>query len=759
MDDLLLNLFRDEVRRGVQTLNEGLVALEQDASNPAIIEPLMRAAHSIKGAARVVAIEPVMRVAHAMEDCLVAAQHGQLALSSIGIDVLLQGVDCLTQTASAVGPDFDQWVSDHQAETDGLLDRLRAVREGRLADSTAATSAAAAVESVATAPAIVREAAPTPAAKPPGEPATGVQRVTAESGDSVVRVAAHSLTRLLGLAGESLVEARWLQPFAKSLVNLRRDQDRLADMLDELGRTVPSHEGTGGPHEMIDDMRQRVGDCRRQLVDRIEAFENHARVSDDLNSRLYNEIIASRMRPFADGSQGLPRLVRDLARDLGKKVRLQITGDDTSVDRDVLERLDAPLNHLLRNAIDHGVELPADRIAAGKPETASIRIDARHIAGMLVITVTDDGRGIDVERIRAKVVQQNLASAELAARMSESELLEFLFLPGFSTRQNVTDVSGRGVGLDVVRTMVVSVHGSIRVQSQPGRGTTFHLHLPITLSVLRAVLVDIGGEAYAFPHNRIDRLLRLPRGELHSLEHRHYFTLNGRHIGVALARQLLRLEGRTDQEELPLVLFSSHFEEYALVVDAFLGEQDLVVRPLDARLGKVPNINAAAVLDDGSPVLIIDLDDVRVSITRLLETGRLERTDQRITRAGTRRKRILVVDDSITVREVERQLLTIRGYEVAVAVDGADAWDAVRSDAFDLIVTDIDMPRLDGLEFTRRLKRDERLKAIPVVVVSYKERETDRLRGLEAGANYYLTKSSFHDESLLEAVADLIGEP
>jgi two-component system sensor histidine kinase and response regulator WspE len=781
LDDFLLSLFRDEVGKFVQMLNDGLVALEQDTTNTQPIEPLMRAAHSIKGAARVVSVEPALHIAHAMEDCFVATGQGKLTLSSGSIDVLLEAVDWITRIAAAVGPDFATWVEQQQPAMNELLERLRGVREGRAvesrsgeasrpalgpAESSATSSAPPAVPTAADDVAQVQPAqatdpiVATTVAVQPGAVTSPGPRASAESGQSVVRVAAHSLTRLLGLAGESLVEARWLQPFAKSLLNLRREHDRLADLLEGLDRTLPDSGRNAGSFDMIVDMRQRLAHCREQLTDRIEVFDNHGRTSDDLNTRLYNEIIASRMRPFADGTLGFPRLVRDLARELGKKVRLEVTGEETTVDRDVLEKLDAPLNHVVRNAIDHGIETPADRVAAGKPETAQLRINARHSAGMLVISISDDGRGIDVEEIRAKVVERKLATVELASRMSNSELLDFLFLPGFSTREQVTEVSGRGVGLDVVQTMLRSVHGSVQIQTQPGRGTTFRLQLPVTLSVIRAVLVEIGGERYAFPHNRIDRLMRLPRTDLQSLEHRHYFTVEGRHVGVVMGRQLLRLEGQVAHEELPLVFFSSHSDEYAIVVDAFLGEQDLVVRPLDSRLDKVPNISAAAVLDDGSPVLIIDLDDVRTSITRLLETGRLERVNVvDIPRAARNLKRILVVDDSITVREVERQLLAARGYEVVVAVDGVDGWDAVRSSRFDLVVTDIDMPRMDGLDFTQRIKRDEGLRAIPVVIVSYKDSDTDRFRGLEAGANYYLTKSSYHDKSLLNAVEELIGVP
>ena len=360
--------------------------------------------------------------------------------------------------------------------------------------------------------------------------------------------------------------------------------------------------------------------------------------------------------------------------------------------------------------------------------------------------------------------------------MTDAELYEFLFLPGFSTRGEVTELSGRGVGLDVVHTMATSVGGTVRVQSQLGRGTSFHLNLPITLSVIRAVLVDVAGEPYAFPLNRIDRLLRVATDTIGSVEQRQFLRVDGQNVGVVLGTQILRMTKRPTASlpgtetatisttppacaELFVVLFSNHADQYGLLVDGFLGEQDLVVRPLDHRLGKVPNVSAAAVLDDGSPALIIDVDDVRRAIERLLETSKLERTDESNRRQGEgRKKRVLVVDDSITVREVERQLLSSRGYEVTVAVDGADGWNIVRDGDFDLVISDVDMPNMNGIEFTKKIKEDSRLQRLPVVIVSYKDSEEDRMKGLDAGANYYLTKSSFHDESLIEAVYTLIGD-
>jgi two-component system sensor histidine kinase and response regulator WspE len=561
----------------------------------------------------------------------------------------------------------------------------------------------------------------------------------------------------MGLAGESLVEARWLQPLSDSLQHLKTQQAHLGDELDELLQLFPADARSQRGRELVAEIRRRLVECDRLLADRIVAFENHARRSDDLNSRLYREVISSRMRPFRDGVQGFPRLVRDLARQLGKQAHLEVVGEMTEVDREILEKLDAPLNHLLRNAVDHGLESPEQRLALGKPETGTLRLEARHVAGMLSITLADDGCGIDLERLRGKVVARELTTADMAAHMSEAELLEFLFLPGFSTAENVTEVSGRGVGLDVVHSMVHAVGGQVRIETGAGQGTRFHLQLPLTLSVIRAVLVQIAGEPYAFPHNRIDGLVRIDGDDLRSLADRQYFELNGENVGTVLARQVLGLPvDEASGNDVCVVLFSNRGRRYGLIVDRFHGEQDLVVRPLDARLGKVPNVSAAAILDDGAPVLIVDLDDLHRSIERLLHEGHLRRAG-RTSGQETPRKRILVVDDSITVREVERQLLSSCGYEVETAVDGIEGWNVVRDGRFDLVVTDIDMPRMNGIDLVHRMKAEPRLQSIPVVIVSYKDRQEDRRQGLDAGANFYLTKSSFHDETLIEAVQELIG--
>lgn len=728
----MAELFRVESEAQAQVLTSGLLALERDPANGSQLEALMRAAHSIKGAARIIGLHPAVSVAHAMEDCFVAAQQGALVLGRTHIDLLLAGVDMIGRIAQSSEAEMAHWKVS--GEIDAFLTGL----------SSAGTKAEA----------------PSPARTPVTAPVSP-QSSDIEAADRVLRVTADHMNRLLGLAGESLVEARWLDPFSRSLLRLKRMQQELGKAVESLrdslaAQPIPEHAQT-----CLASVQQRVGECRQFLGARLVELEMYDRRSANLSHRLYDEALALRMRPFADSAQSFPRRIRDLARSLGKEVRLEIVGDQTQVDRDILEKLEAPLQHLLRNALDHGIEFPEERIAAGKPREGTIWLEARHSAGMLLVTVRDEGRGIDVEAVRRAVVARQLTNAETAANLSDAEVLEFLFLPGFSMKANVTDISGRGVGLDVVQVTTKQLRGSIRISSQPGRGTTFQIQLPLTLSVLRALVVEIAGEPYGMPLGAITRTLKLRKSEIENLEGHPHFAFEGQRIGLVTARQILEKDsGVADGAELSVVIIGERENRHAVVVDRFLGERELVVQPLDSRLGKIKDISAGALADDGTPLLIIDVEDLVRSVERLASAGRLKGVDHQAASGNSlTRKRVLVVDDSLTVRELERKLLEGRGYEVEIAVDGMDGWNALRTGNHDLVITDVDMPRMDGIALVSLIRKDPNFKSKPVMIVSYKDREEDRARGLEAGADYYLTKGSFHDESLISSVEDLIGTP
>jgi len=415
---------------------------------------------------------------------------------------------------------------------------------------------------------------------------------------------------------------------------------------------------------------------------------------------------------------------------------------------------------MIRNALDHGIEQPDERISMGKPKKGTIKLEARHSAGMLSITVSDDGRGVDLEKLRHAIVEKKLCTPDMAADLSEHELLEFLFLPNFSTKKNVSKVSGRGVGMDVVHSVISEVRGKIRSSTKLNEGSSFELQLPLTLSVLRALLTEVNGESYAFPLVSIDRVLQLTQDQIQEVEGRQYFTSNARRVGLVSAQQIFRTDtpSEINDDFIYVIVFSDRMNVYGLTVDKLRGVRDLVVQRIDPRLGKIKDINSASILEDGTPVLIIDVEDVFRSLDQLISGNRLMRIGRDDDFRESKTKRILVADDSITVREVEKKMLTSKGYEVDVAVDGMDAWNTIRANSYDLVVTDIDMPRMNGFELVSLIKNDPNLHNIPVIIVSYKDREEEKNRGLEVGADFYLTKGSFQDKALINAVLDLIGE-
>lgn len=814
----LLELFREEVETQTALLTTGLLELERRPASPPQLEALMRAAHSLKGAARIVGLTPAIRVAHGMEDCFVAAQRGQFRLGPAEVDALFRGVDLLQQLGCRAGPDREMWVQTNARSLEECVHQLRALA------SQAGSPPARRAE----------DGAPATA---DGTPAAGCQLLPQDStsprpdgtlqpvapmtlhwdgmpmpppAERVLRLAADQLNRLLGLASESLVETRWLSPFTANLQRLRRDQvdleTRLARLANTLRDAAPGlgHSTSGvrllSPASpalrQLEDMAAHLRHCRACLDEQVAELDQQERRSGQHARRLYLEVLRTRLRPFSDGVRSFPRMVRELARALGKEVRLEISGEQTSVDRELLEQLETPLAHLLRNAVDHGCEPPTVRQQRGKPPVATLHLEARHCAGQLQIIVADDGAGVDLEAVRAAVSRQGLAVARAGdretagsvsiARLAEAELLEYLFLPGFTLKPEVTELSGRGVGLDLVRNRVKSLRGRVRVSTLAGQGTRFELQLPLTHSVVRVLLVEIGGEPYALPLGSLDCVLRVPRTEVETVAGQPQIRRQAEALGLVAAQALfvtggpgqetnealgarcggVKTAGRaghrtldTVGDTLSVVVLGEGARQFGLVVDRFLGESELIVQPLDPRLGKVHDISAAAVLADGTPVLIVDTDDLVRSVEKHVARGFPSRPglgEPEV--APRRRKRVLAVEDTPTVRELERQLLLGGGYAVEVAVDGVDGWNAVRTGEFDLVITDVDMPRLDGIALTRLIRQDSRLESLPVMIVSYKDRAEDRLRGLEAGADYYLTKSDFHDQKLLQAVADLIGE-
>jgi two-component system sensor histidine kinase and response regulator WspE len=600
---------------------------------------------------------------------------------------------------------------------------------------------------------------PASALEPVVAPAPSEPEELAAPASPAARAAIQNYDQLLALASESRINAHQLAPVISSLHRFKRNQASLFQAIEQLHEALV-RSADPGLIEKAALALQKTHPLKQQLHDHMADIDSYERRLLSVSNNLVDEVLTLRMRPFRDGVHAFGRMVRDLARSLGKDAQLTISGEDTPVDRDILSKIEGPLNHILRNAVDHGLETPDQRRAAGKPAAGAIRLEAMHRNGMLSIVISDDGHGVDLERIRQAVVGRKLASVTMAAAMSPAELMEFLFLPAFSLKETASAISGRGVGLDIVQQAIRAQNGSVRIESEPGKGFHTFITLPLTQSIVRALVVEVQGEAYAIPIVKVERVLKLPQSELHTLESKQFFDVGGEHLGLVSAAQVLELgQMAPPAGDLAIVVVGSGARRYALVVDAIRGEQSLAVQPIDPVFGKMRDISSAALLDDGAPVLILDVADLLLSIDKLLHEGALHQLAQPGEHERRKAKRVLVVDDSLTVREMERKLLMGRGYQVDIAIDGIDGWNVVRSGDYDLVITDVDMPRMDGVELVSLIRKDIHLHKLPVMIVSYKDRPEDRARGMTAGADYYLTKGSFHDETLLDAVVDLIGEP
>ena len=714
-------LFLEESKNHLASISETLVELEGDFTNARKLEKLMRSSHSMKGASRVVGLTDIVVFTHEMENCFVSAQKAKIELNTNSLDILLSATDFL------VGLCDTGFEAMNRARYNLLLENLKSVESGQ-SDSIKVSS-------------LLRT--------------QNTSNTNAKRDDAYVRVSAKSLSSLMELSAEILIENRRIENYRESSVSIKESQEQIVRQLESAMVSIEGSQGSEAAIARLEQLRKSM----RALVDlsreQAESLGEYSRRNVMLSGRLYAEVSASRMRPFSDGITMFPRLVRDLAKESGKKISLEIHGKDVPVDRDVLERLESPITHLLRNACDHAIEIPQERLRLGKYETGKIVLSAWHSSGFLMLQIKDDGAGLDEQKIRAKILERNLVSADILEKMSADEVYEFLFLPNFTTKENVTELSGRGVGLDVVQTMLREVGGSISVSSQRGVGAEFTMKLPITRSVIKSLTVLIGREPYALPLGRIYRTLKLSPSEIFSIDGVRMFEFEGRNVRLFSTYEILGL-GRVQQHisnEIYVVVLSNKTNVFGFEVDELPNESELVVRPLHECLGKIPCVSATSLNEDGLPVLILDADDLIVYAEKFTERG-LASIGEVLNETQKTKKSVLVVDDSATVRETQRKILESEGFEVDTAVDGMDGWNSFRLSRYDIIVSDVDMPRMTGFELVEKIRSVD--SKIPIVIVSYKDRTEDRARGIVAGANAYLTKSSFQDDSFLMTIRSLL---
>ena len=713
-------LFALEVEQQTAEVTRHLLQLEAYPDRREPIRPLLRAFHSIKGAARTVGVNEIVELTHLLEDKFAAIVKSSSAFDSGFIELALLSVDAMKARANDLG-------NTNAGE-------LKALNAQLVAGAALAAASTAAVDVTTIAPASLSGAL---------------------EDDPVLRVRASQISHLINLASSVNVEGQRLDGFTQTQLRLRRQLTGVRWHVDEILQRHALTLQSSGLGAELSSLRARLDRARFTQNTTVDDFSAFARGSQQLNTRLLHAASGTRLRPFGDLTGGYPRLVRDLARKLGKQVRLVIEGERLDVDRDVLFALDMPLTHLLRNALDHGLEVPAVRRASAKPAEGQLKLTASFRGGLLVVELSDDGAGVDPEKVRRRLVETGHFDRETAALLDLNALHESLFVAGFSTRDKVTETSGRGIGLDAVQQMVRDIDGTTRLESKFGEGTRFEIQVPISRAMLRALLIEVEGELCAFALTRVSRVVRATARELVVDGGIRYLPFEGKNIGlVGLAEQLEF--GRTRyRETVSIVVFEQLGRAVGCVVDRIVGEADLATQALDRRLGRVSDVASVALTSEGVGVIVLDVDDILRSAFDPRRRVLARSVDE--APVVVHGKRVLVVDDSISVRELERQLLSAAGFQVEVAIDGEDAWQKLNHSDFDLMVTDIDMPRLDGLALTRSVRQDARLRSLPVIIVSYRNSPEDHARGMAVRADRYLTKNDFDDERFLSAVIDLIG--
>ena len=540
--------------------------------------------------------------------------------------------------------------------------------------------------------------------------------------DELIRVRAARLGVLDELVSELSITHLRLQSCEDQLRRLLQDLDK-----GQLGTQAAASALRQALHEFRDDSR----DVRRAA------------------QRLQRLAVDVRLRPVEHLLDLVPREARELARKLGKEVRVRLAGVETEIDRVILERLRSPLTHLVTNALDHGLESPAERLAAGKPAEGLMEVSAGQEGGQVVIRVRDDGRGVDVNRVRQLAVQRGLVDEAAARALSDEEAAELIFVPGFSTRTSASILSGRGVGMDVVRRTVEELGGEVTLQSVSGQGTTTTIRLPLTQLVTRAAFVRAAGQQFAVPTESLQESLRIPIERVSSFAGRSTVILAGRSVPVLRLARFLGQRELPDAPELPVLLLRHADDLLALVVEELLEERSVVVKPLGWPLDQVPGWSGVVHLPTGEVALLLHVPD-------LFALARSGGEAPPAARAPAARRTILVVDDSIVSRQLVGRHVEALGFDLLSAVDGLDALSLLERVVPDLVITDLEMPRLGGLGLVRRIKADERLVGVPVIIVSTRGSPADRQAGLEAGADAYVTKAELSEKTLRRAIERLL---
>lgn len=786
-----ISKFQEEAQDLLQRLNEGVITLEAEPDNRELIDQMMRDAHTIKGSSRMVGLIEISDVAHWLEDIMVKVRDREMAYTSDMTDSFFEALDAIVYLTDNAGVNVDDAL-----DLDGLKTKLAAIAAGGEAPAAEAQpEAAASGDAAGPAPkkkGRKKAAEPTPEPEPaaegddePGDEddeahaeedheahadapdAPAAARATHGQASDVglkrkeqttIRIRTAQVDGLLNLISEVVIGQIKAEQRANEMRTLQQQSLELWQSWSRVKQALSAYTA-GESLEIAEDeinlLDGLLADHRRAVTTFSKGYtEDVSRISLVVND-LQEQGMRLRMLPANTIFQTFPRAMRDLAKQFRKEIDFILEGGDTELDKKVLEEINDPLVHIMRNAVDHGVEDAETRKKLGKPAVGTIRLGARQEGDRIVIEISDDGAGIDPDRVRASAVRKGYITDAEASSMSDREATYLIFEAGFSTAAIITEISGRGVGMDVVREFVVEkLKGSLDVQSEIDKGTTFRLTIPLTLAIIRALLLRVGDQTFALPTASIEETLRIDPAEIIKVEGREVIRRQRRTVPLVRLSEILGVvEHGPEGSKQPIVTIGYSGHRMGFIVDAFQGEQQIVIKPLGSHLKKIDNVAGVTILGAGEIVPILNVPDIMTNART--RSGQRVGPAVKVEREGPRS--ILLCEDSFTTRELERSIFEAAGYTVEAAADGSIGYTKLKEGLrVDAIVTDVQMPNMTGFELTKAIKSDPQLADIPVIIVTSLERDEEKAEGIEAGADAYITKSVFNQDTLLDTVERLI---
>jgi two-component system chemotaxis sensor kinase CheA/two-component system sensor histidine kinase and response regulator WspE len=699
--------FIDEANGHLQTVKEGAFLLSSGQNTDAQIGEMFRAAHTLKGGARMLKLQSIADVTHQLEDILSELRDKKLAPDQTLGTLILQATDYLSnQLAQLSASEGNNQLPPADA---ALCERLARASRGETEIETT---------KVATAPV--------------EKPATldAVESGVKQAGS--VRVKLEKLDDLINILGEVVASHDRLEQQVQALSNLA---PRLAQMDAE-------------------HLRQQIQQFSRKLKEDFQV--QHLQMYE-----LYDVATTIRMLPMSTLFEPVSMQVRELAGSLNKQVDCRILGGEVEIDRQLIDRLSEPLTHLLRNAVDHGLCEPAERLASGKSARGTITLTTQQDGRGILLRVEDDGRGLDYQAIRAKAVARGLVDADAVEKLSELECNELIFHPGFSTSKIVTELSGRGVGLDIVRkTIVADLQGTLQVHSRPGQGTTFIIRLPISLAMMRILQFKQQNHLFGLSAQYVVEVVKYSRDEIRDIAGRPAIILHNEFIPVISAAELLRIDDPQGNQSSPtsvatsllLIIIQNQFGKMAMLVDSLLDERNMMIKPLPKHMQQQALVSGMVLSTDNQLVSVLQ---VPVLMAMAQKQGQ-PRTTAPKPQTQQNSWHVLIVDDSLNTREIEKNVLEAHGYQVTLAEDGFSGLQKARLTQFDAVLTDVEMPVMDGFSLTKALRAEENYQHIPIIIVTSRAKEEDRRRGIQVGADAYIAKGDFEQDSLIETLKMLL---